>query len=922
MALLGTPHLIGESADTKDASQPSAQNGPSTAPAVENPQSAIRNPQSAQPTTESSGASRVIEQISAPPGVIAVKLADGLAVIIKPTSAAPVVDVRAYVHTGSLYEGKWLGCGLSHLCEHLVANDAGHDAVGGIIAPAATHAKRPRNKVDQIGGSSNAYTTDDHTCYYISASAAKAMDCVDLVSEWMINPVITKADFEREHQVVQRELEMGLDSAGRMLGQAHEANVYGTHPAASPTIGFPEPLAKLTWDDFYSYYKMTYQPQNMVFVVVGDVDSQAVLQRIVKNFGAADHGRSIDHNLPDVQPLTGVRRVTKPFSTLKEVQEEGSFLTVSMLDDDMYALDVLSTILGDGQTSRLVRKLQRSEPKLATQVGCYSSTPSWGLGQFGFYFHSTPANAQAAESAILAELKAVVDQGVTADELARAKRQIAAQHVYEQQTVDSQAAQLGRDYMFTRDIAFSDHYVERAQKVTAEQIKQVAAKYFNFDAMAITRMVPPQMFSPEQAAAAATAKAETTTFALPNGLKVVLHPDSVGLVSMVLATRGGLLLETPQTNGMGSVMTSLCTKGAGKLSADEIAEFFENAGGGISATAGNNSFLWNCTVLADGFDKAMDIFADVVLRPTFSQKELDILRPQLDAGIDRIDQDLSGDLMRHFKGDFFKGSPYAMLPSGTKEVLAKATPESIAQYHKQALKAGDSVLAVYGSFDPAAARKRIEQLFADMPGGKATVPAPKPEVVAEQQLKVYKTTNTMAGVIVAVPGMALENLQDRFPMDVLKVIISGWQMPSGWLHEELRGQGLVYSVHTQNFAGLAPGAYFAIANTQPQNAAKVVDIIKANFRKMTEYQPTQAEIDEATNMILSAEVLGTQTMDNLASGAALNELYGFGWDFNKRLDGYYHKVTPADVARVAKKYLASPDFIVVTTPQPEVMEKH
>jgi zinc protease len=903
--------VAGTSSDAKDHS-------PST-----NPQSARSSPAVAgNPQSENPQSSRVVEQITAPSGVVAVKLANGLSVIIKPTSAAPVVDVRAYVHTGSLYEGKWLGCGLSHLCEHLVANDAGHDdAAAPNPAAQAAHPKRPRNKVDQIGGMSNAYTTDDHTCYYISAAAAKAMDCVDLVSEWMVNPAITKADFEREHEVVQRELEMGLDSAGRALAQTHATNVYGNHPIASPTIGFPEPLAKVTWDDFYSYYKLTYQPQNMVFVVVGDVDAQTVLQRIVKNFGAADHGRSIDHNLPDVQPITGVRRVTKPFSTLKEVQEAGAFLTVSMSDDDMYALDVLSTILGDGQTSRLVRKLQRGEPKLTTQVGCYSSTPSWGRGQFDFYFHSTPANAQAAEAAILAELKAVIDQGVTADELNRAKRQIAAQHVYEQQTVDSQAAEMGRDYMFTGDIAFSDHYVQRVGKVTAEQIKQVAAKYFKFDAMAITRLVPPDMFNPEQAAAAAKAKTETTPFTLPNGLKVVLHPESVGLVSMVLATKGGLLLETPQNNGMGSLMTSLATKGAGKLSADEISDFFENAGGSISATTGNNSFVWNCTVLQDGFDKALDIFADVVLRPTFSQKELEILMPQLNAGIDRIDQDLSGDLMRHFKADFFEGSPYAMLPSGKKEVLAKATPQSIAQYHKQALKAGDSVLAVYGNFDPAAARKRIEQLFTDMPGGKATLPTTQAPVVAQPQLKVYKTTNTMAGVIVGVPGMTLENLQDRFPMDVLKVIISGWYMPSGWLHEELRGKGLVYSVHTQNFIALSPGAYFAIANTQPQNAAKVVDIIKANFKKMTDYQPTQAEIDEATNMILSAEVLGAQTMDNLATGAALNELYGFGWDFNKRLDGYYHKVTPADVARVAKKYLTSPYFIVVTTPQPEVLEK-
>jgi zinc protease len=293
------------------------------------------------------------------------------------------------------------------------------------------------------------------------------------------------------------------------------------------------------------------------------------------------------------------------------------------------------------------------------------------------------------------------------------------------------------------------------------------------------------------------------------------------------------------------------------------------------------------------------------------------------AAIQRVDENWYPELQKFFREKFFAGtnSPYAMLSSGRKEVVQAATAKQIADYHHKTILAGDSVLAIYGHFDPAAAEKLVRKAFADLPAGKVELKLPAvPTVPPAGERQVLKTKkNNVASVIVAVPGMTVENLQDRFPIDVLDTIISGWQLPDGWLHAELRGKQLVYVVHAYNWPGLAPGAFMVYAAGQPDKTPEVLSIIDRNLRKASEYTPTKEEIARAVNTILTAELLGSQSMSSLAMSAALDELYGFGYDFRGKLEGYYAKVTPADVARVAQKYLGGGYATFVTTPTPEIL---
>ena len=855
-------------------------------------------------------------------GVTVVRLSNGLTVIVKPTRTAPVVCVRAYVRAGGLYEREWLGCGLSHLLEHLVAKEASHDA-----GPSPdSEAKKTSDRVSQIGGQSNAYTSLDHTCYYISAAAGKTDDCIQLVADWMARPEITPADFRREHGVVQRELEKSRDEPRSQLRRADARNVFGTHPAGVPVIGYAEPLRKVKLQDVLAYHKRMYVPQNVVLCVVGDVEVEKVLQQTLQAFAGLKQGRLPDLSLPEVQAFAGVRHVTQAYKDLKETMESMSFQSIPLLHEDLYALDVLAYVLATGQSSRLYRGVYRNQ-KLVTSISCDSWTPAWGKGALAIHFRSQPEKADAAEKAILAELRKVVQAGVTEEELARAKRQKVADYVYSQQTAESIADTLAGDFLSTGDVLFSKHYTDHIQAVTAGQIRGVARKYITPDRMAITRLAP-KLDSASSGGTEAAKKYEKRVITLKNGLTVILQPADAGLVSMAYVVKGGVLAETEKTNGLGALMMSLSTRGTRNHTAEQIDEFFDKAGGGISGGCGNNSFFWQATVLEDSFDEALQIFADVVVWPTFPEKELEILRPKALARIKSQDEDWFGQLNKFFREKFFKNSAYGMLSIGREEVVQKATVKDIAQHYERTILYKNitaypwpAVLAIYGKFDAAGVAQAVEGLFGEgMKRAEAPPVYNAREVAAAGEQHLLKTDKEQAGIIVAVPGMKITDLKDRVAMDVLDTIISGYYLPAGWLHTELRGKELVYVVHADNWVGVAPGAFFAYAACQPEKAKEVIDIITKNFRKAAGYKPTQQEIDEAVNSILTANILEKQELPALAMDAALNELYGLGYDFHGKQEKLYRAVTGDDVHRVAKKYLGGGYVITVTTPKPELVK--
>ncbi len=357
------------------------------------------------------------------------------AVVICKRVASPVAAVRGYAETGGVYEGKWLGGGLSHLLEHLVAGGS------------SERRTETENKtlLQQIGNDSNAYTTYDHTAFFVNTTTAHFAQAADLVTGWMLGAQITYAEYTREYQVVQRELERNKGNPDFVFYQLLQENRYQVSPARVPVIGYQEVIQGLSRDDVYSYYKLAYQPNNMIFSVAANLDPEEMLKTMRQYLADYKPGRVMSHDIAEEPPVLGPRTVVATFPRLGHARVNVAFPTVKASDPDMYALDLLAEILGGGESSILVEDM-RDKRQLVNGLACEDDTPTYALGSFDIEMQLDADKVGAATDAVLEDIEKIKADGVDEDRMRRAAAAIKIAHLKQLQTSQDVAATLATDY--------------------------------------------------------------------------------------------------------------------------------------------------------------------------------------------------------------------------------------------------------------------------------------------------------------------------------------------------------------------------------------------------------------------------------------------------------------------------------------------
>src|SRR5215210_4910936 len=231
-------------------------------------------------------------------------LPNGLTVIVQEDHSAPVASVQAWCATGSIDEDEHLGAGLSHILEHMLFK-------GTKTRPANAIAQA----VQDVGGYINAYTSFDRTVYWIDVPKAGVSDALDILSDAMMNSTLPVEEYGKEQEVIRREFAMGFDDPDRMAGQLLFATAYQRHPYRLPVIGLLDIFNQLTQEQVMRYYKTRYVPNNLTFVVVGDVDAANIQQQLGALF--REHpARSLKPTfIPPEPKQLGRREVHREFST-------------------------------------------------------------------------------------------------------------------------------------------------------------------------------------------------------------------------------------------------------------------------------------------------------------------------------------------------------------------------------------------------------------------------------------------------------------------------------------------------------------------------------------------------------------------------------------------------------------------------------
>src|SRR2546421_5554493 len=196
-------------------------------------------------------------------------LPNGLTVIVQEDHSAPVASVQAWCATGSVNEDEHLGAGLSHILEHMLFKGTKTRSTNAIA-----------QKIQDVGGYINAYTSFDRTVFWIDAPKDGTSIALEVLADAMMNSTLPVEEYAKEQEVIRREFAMGMDDPDRMAGQLLFATAYQRHPYRLPVIGLLDVFNQLTRDQVVEYYRSRYVPNNLTFIVVGDIEPDAVCQQL------------------------------------------------------------------------------------------------------------------------------------------------------------------------------------------------------------------------------------------------------------------------------------------------------------------------------------------------------------------------------------------------------------------------------------------------------------------------------------------------------------------------------------------------------------------------------------------------------------------------------------------------------------------
>ncbi|MFZ1389549.1 MAG: pitrilysin family protein [Thiolinea sp.] len=414
-------------------------------------------------------------------------LKNGMQLIVKPDHRAPTAVHMLWLRVGAIDEVSGT-TGVAHVLEHMMFKGTPTVKIGEFS-----------RRVAALGGEDNAFTSDDYTAYYQQIPKDKLEEVMKLQADSFVNNQWPDDEFKRELDVVKEERRMRTDDQPRsLLYEQLMAATYNVNPYRNPVIGWMNDLDNLTADDARAFYKQWYNPLNAAVVIAGDIKPDDALVLAEKYYGSlATH--PVQPRKPAIEPpQLGIKRLE-----VKAPADQAYLLMAFKVpqltsvdqpkdnDWDALALTVLSAIMDGNDGARFERALINNEQRIADSAS--TSNGLYGRGPQLFFMEGVPAKGKTVadlEAALRGQIKRVADEGVTEAELNRVKTQWIASEIYQRDSVFSQANDLGALWAIGLPLETKDKLIEMLRKITIDQVKAVANKYFGDDQLTLAVLNP------------------------------------------------------------------------------------------------------------------------------------------------------------------------------------------------------------------------------------------------------------------------------------------------------------------------------------------------------------------------------------------------------------------------------------------------
>ncbi len=833
-------------------------------------------------------------------------LPNGFTLLLCESHLAPVAEIQLWANVGSADERPF-EAGLAHFHEHMLFKGTEQRGVGEIAS-----------EVEGAGGRINAFTSYDVTCYHATLPSDRLEVGVDVLTDAVLNSIFDPVEIEREIEVVLEEIRRAEDSPSHVLSQAVFSECYRVHPYRAPILGTHESVESFDRERVGAFFERWYTPDNLFAVAVGDFETARVREQLCAAFADRAPGH-VERKRPAEPAQTARRSVccTRPF---ERVNIELAYPSVSLRDEDCALLDLLVFILGNSDSSRLVRRVKEQDG-LVDRIDAYSYTPrDRGLSAVGI--GTDAERSRAAIEAAVREVERLRAEKVSGEELERARINYLTSEHFERESVSGLAHKFGNFHLATGDYRNEAQYLERIRAASAEDLLRVARKYF-----APAQLTVGAVFAEADAGALDAARIEeavtrgtaqiTRAFAVPaaiepsgeihsyqlaNGAQLhVLPRRALPVVAVRAAFLGGMLAETEPTAGISSFLSSMWLRGTRSHSCADFARATENLAAEIDGFSGRSSLGVTLEAPADGLDAAFELFSEVLLEPAFDPDEFERERKDTLAAIERREDRLAQLVFLLFTATHFQSHPYRQPLIGTAQSVANFDEEGLKNHHARLIRGANLAIAVAGDVDPEVTAARFSSCLSAIDASAFEPPAPAledpPREIRSAELRKDRA---QAHLVIGFRGVTVHD-EDRFALEVIAQLLAG---QGGRLFLELRDRrSLAYTVSASNTEGVAPGYFTAYIATAPEKLDQAQRGMLEELEKLLQGPPRAAELERAKRYLIGNLAIDRQRNAAHAASIALNSLYGLGPDSDDQLAQRIEAVGAEDVLRVAQRII-------------------
>tara|TARA_B100001093_G_scaffold82800_1_gene74217 strand:+ start:1193 stop:3736 length:2544 start_codon:yes stop_codon:yes gene_type:complete len=826
-------------------------------------------------------------------------LKNGLTLVHTSAIQSDLCSIQYYIKTGSIHEEKFLGSGISHFLEHMVFK--GTKSYTG---------EEITNKCQEIGGTQNAYTSFDRTVYFIDAPLNTFQSALKILTEMVFYPTFPEEEFEVEKEVILREISMNEDDPDRELSQKLFSLAYKSHPYRLPVIGKKSAFLNLSRRNLIEYHQKRYVPENTILAIGGNISKEEmdlVIQKL--------------ESIPSqtIQPISIAPEKTQIAyrehyleKDLNLTRAGLAFQIPSLLDKDTANLDVLSSILGQGQNSLFWNKL-RNDKSIVYQIDAQSWSPLDGNGLFFISFICDHNK----ENDVLSEIRLICDEldqnNQLAERIGRAKKQVIMSEIRSRKTISGLTSKIGNSEFSYGTTNYTLEYLSNLELVNEKTLLKTAQKYLiqKKATLVIMGNQSENALSKRNSLSSTKCIPEVTRFKNSNHF-IRLQDNALPLTHFTLATKGGLFSEEIGKNGISSLFANLLSKDTEKMTSESISDIVDKYSLSWSPFSGKNSLGISAECIISDAPVVIELLCNALKNLNMGQKRLVIEKnAQIASLMEQKDEIFEvGNLALH--KNFFQDHPLGKNPLGTVEDLQKIDLEDLNNYKNHCLQNQNWVLSVGGTIPNEEVLEPLLRILQDFKAPTEHLIDDKPQsntCKTSEQID-FDRKQTVVFQAFSTPGIQEE---DFIVADLIEEYLGS---SAGRLFKVIReDNGLAYYTGVARTLGLKSGMLYFYAGTEKKHSDKIFEIFHNEINRISNEDFDNNSIEKCKNSLKIGKLKSVQTIQNKVTQSALNCLYNMPVDdwtsYPKKVDS----ITSRQISDFSKKYFFGQKTVCLTIGQ-------